>query len=278
MENYPEPVSQLLSCGDLDKKRASSDRWPDYLTLFGIDASHAPYLIKLAQEPLPDDLEENDPFIWASVHAWRALGQLRAKEAVAPLLDISRSITDEELMCDDYYLEEIPVVLEMIGPEAIEPLNRHLMNLKEGVWAGTLAVESLGRLAKAFPDRREQCISILAHHLERHEETTDLLNAFIVSELTDLNAAEHIEIIRQAFKAGKVDLAIRGDVEEIEISLGLRNKRSTPLPEYGWVREPSLAQLFGNYFNSTPPHRHTKVGRNDPCPCGSGKKHKKCCL
>jgi SWIM/SEC-C metal-binding protein len=21
----------------------------------------------------------------------------------------------------------------------------------------------------------------------------------------------------------------------------------------------------------------TKVGRNDPCPCGSGKKHKKCC-
>ena len=23
--------------------------------------------------------------------------------------------------------------------------------------------------------------------------------------------------------------------------------------------------------------RHTHVGRNDPCPCGSGKKHKKCC-
>ncbi|MEX1330004.1 MAG: SEC-C metal-binding domain-containing protein, partial [Desulfobacterales bacterium] len=21
-----------------------------------------------------------------------------------------------------------------------------------------------------------------------------------------------------------------------------------------------------------------KVGRNDPCPCGSGLKHKKCCL
>jgi hypothetical protein len=22
----------------------------------------------------------------------------------------------------------------------------------------------------------------------------------------------------------------------------------------------------------------TRVGRNDPCPCGSGKKHKRCCL
>jgi Cd2+/Zn2+-exporting ATPase len=27
------------------------------------------------------------------------------------------------------------------------------------------------------------------------------------------------------------------------------------------------------YVRATP-----KVGRNDPCPCGSGKKHKKCCL
>ena len=25
------------------------------------------------------------------------------------------------------------------------------------------------------------------------------------------------------------------------------------------------------------PARAQKVGRNDPCPCGSGKKYKKCC-
>ncbi|MGH7364179.1 MAG: SEC-C metal-binding domain-containing protein, partial [Candidatus Methylomirabilales bacterium] len=25
------------------------------------------------------------------------------------------------------------------------------------------------------------------------------------------------------------------------------------------------------------PIRLGKVGRNDPCPCGSGKKHKRCC-
>lgn len=30
----------------------------------------------------------------------------------------------------------------------------------------------------------------------------------------------------------------------------------------------------------TKPHpiRSTKIGRNEPCPCGSGKKHKRCCL
>ncbi|WP_272495778.1 SEC-C metal-binding domain-containing protein [Bacillus pinisoli] len=30
-------------------------------------------------------------------------------------------------------------------------------------------------------------------------------------------------------------------------------------------------------FNQTPIRIETKIGRNDPCPCGSGKKYKKCC-
>ncbi|PYU20285.1 MAG: hypothetical protein DMG30_21520, partial [Acidobacteria bacterium] len=25
-------------------------------------------------------------------------------------------------------------------------------------------------------------------------------------------------------------------------------------------------------------HANGKIGRNDPCPCGSGKKYKRCCL
>ena len=35
-----------------------------------------------------------------------------------------------------------------------------------------------------------------------------------------------------------------------------------------------LPDLFGDTFERETP----KVGRNDPCPCGSGRKYKKCCL
>jgi hypothetical protein len=35
---------------------------------------------------------------------------------------------------------------------------------------------------------------------------------------------------------------------------------------------------FRDSFRPMPLHRHEKTGRNDPCPCGSGKKHKHCCL
>ena len=37
-----------------------------------------------------------------------------------------------------------------------------------------------------------------------------------------------------------------------------------------WRMEPETVQQ--PYVRSVP-----KVGRNDPCPCGSGKKYKKCC-
>jgi SWIM/SEC-C metal-binding protein len=30
-------------------------------------------------------------------------------------------------------------------------------------------------------------------------------------------------------------------------------------------------------LNPTKPVQSIKIGRNDPCPCGSGKKYKKCC-
>src|SRR5260370_11115937 len=33
----------------------------------------------------------------------------------------------------------------------------------------------------------------------------------------------------------------------------------------------------GATFTSEPRRNAPKVGRNDPCPCGSGKKYKRCC-
>jgi preprotein translocase subunit SecA len=43
-------------------------------------------------------------------------------------------------------------------------------------------------------------------------------------------------------------------------------------------RELAHASMAGGSAASQPSQRRTgeKVGRNDPCPCGSGKKYKKC--
>lgn len=53
-----------------------------------------------------------------------------------------------------------------------------------------------------------------------------------------------------------------------------------PLPEGGFPHGTSGDGIDweGSIFRSAPGVAKKKVGRNDPCPCGSGKKYKKCCL
>jgi len=48
------------------------------------------------------------------------------------------------------------------------------------------------------------------------------------------------------------------------------------------IRHEKLKSIYQNCkqenFSPVQPIKTDKVGRNDPCPCGSGKKYKKCCL
>jgi len=41
--------------------------------------------------------------------------------------------------------------------------------------------------------------------------------------------------------------------------------------------EEELKALYKEQKESTTVRKEKKIGRNDPCPCGSGKKYKKCC-
>lgn len=59
------------------------------------------------------------------------------------------------------------------------------------------------------------------------------------------------------------------------ISNAIHDAMFNPLNDSGIEK---IDTLFGDY-QETPYHREmAKIGRNDPCPCGSGKKFKKCCM
>ena len=83
-EPYHDPVAQLLTLGDPRQEGRIVSEWCDYPAL-GLTAEHVPELVRMA---LDDDLHWCDwerAEVWAPLHAWRALGQLRAESAVEPL-------------------------------------------------------------------------------------------------------------------------------------------------------------------------------------------------
>ncbi len=271
---YPLPIVRLLKYGDASK---SSKQWPDY-TRLGIGNEHISYLIQMVRDEDLNQSTHDSLDVWAPTHAWRALGQLHAEEAIEPLIGILHWIDDRD---DDYVLEELPDVFALIGPAAIEPLADYLADSTHPSFARICASESLYKIGNAHEAYRSKCVSAISEQLQRFQENDSDLNAFLISDLIDLHAVESIDLIKKAFDEDCVDYGVIGDYEEVEIALGLRTHRSRVVLTYENNDDREDLWDYDLYDwnpSSTIPSQSQKIGRNDPCPCGSGKKYKKCCL
>ena len=69
--------------------------------------------------------------------------------------------------------------------------------------------------------------------------------------------------------------AIREDTARLMLTAQLRTQEA---PQHEQVAKPIATSGDGTDTNRTVRKKESeKIGRNDPCPCGSGKKYKKCC-
>lgn len=237
---YTEPVSKLLKLG-----RPTDEAWLDYFAL-GITRDQIPDLIRLVEdrelrfmEP-PADLPDNEdlPEWYAQIHAWRALGQLKAEKAIPAILGILHQVDDDD---DDWIGEDVDEVFALIGPAAIDPIAGYLRDDTNGLYARVEASKSLHAIGSAHPETRDECVRILASVLENYEKNDEGLNGFIVYDMVRLKAVEYIHLIERAFESGNVDEMIMGDFEDVQVELGLLEKRITKP-----ARRPFLEMLSGH--------------------------------
>ncbi len=255
-----DKFKQLFDLGEATR----SPKWPDYLQ-YGFDDQDTPGLIKLVLDMELHNAHSQSNDVWIPLHSWRTLGQIGSPKAVEPLVSMF-----DYLEKDDWALSELPIVMGMIGEESLDLLSEYLLQTDHPEFARVMAADGIKQVAIRYPGTKERVVSILSGYLENPDMKTTIFNAIVTGYLIDLNAIESIDIIRKLYAEGLADLAHCGDIEDIEIEFGIRLERSTPAKN----------NLFHD-FDEPPPfmERATpKIGRNDPCPCGSGKKYKKCCL
>lgn len=283
---YSPPVDQLLQLGRPPQHGTNVD----YAGL-GIGRESISELIRMATDEALNNGPTTSNVVWAPIHAWWALAELRAEEAIVPLLGLLRRIDEKN---DDWVSGDLPKVFAKIGPAAIVALTDYLANPAHGEWARISAAQSLGQIAQAHPAARAECVAKLCAQLERFPEQGGNLNALLINPLLDLKATETAPMIERAFASGKVDEESIGDWEDAQIELGLKSKREHPrrpnrLTKMGdELRAAMLGMKVSKELENRDPltdfDSHLvpfvaspKVGRNEPCPCGSGKKFKKCC-
>ena len=213
--NYAPPVDKLLTYGKAEG--GVPDQWPNYLEL-GLGPEHIPDLIRMATDASLNWAGSESLEVWAPIHAWRTLGQLRAEAAVEPLLSLFEDLEDS-----DWVLEELPEVLGMIGAAALPALTMYIADVSFDEEARISAIPSVEKIGLRWPEARPASIALLMKQLERLAENTPEINGFLVLGLIELKATEALPLIEQAFAARRVDPTIMGDWGDVQIEFGLKS-------------------------------------------------------
>ena len=142
------------------------------------------------------------------------------------------------------------------------------------------------RAEKKYQAREEEVGSDKMREIER----------IILLQVVDKNWIEHLDNLEQlkqgiflrayAQKDPLVEFRIESADMFDEMTYNIKNETVTLLFTLNLqrnterkqvVKESTITRSSSNTEKSKPVVKKDKVGRNDPCPCGSGKKYKKCC-
>jgi hypothetical protein len=263
MDLQPSPSTSTPSV--FDDLRQTGETLADELRtrILSLGAAAVPPLVALVEDD--DAAAEDAPGEgWPPIHAVDLLADLRAKEAIAPML---RALSGGDM--DDILSSRIAVRLPVFGAAALEPVLAELSGNRN-----TNRVVMLCAILANLGVKDERVWMVLAGCFDE----VPSLSAGLLATYGDDRALPLIEREISAFEAESLSSLARFDlellVEAYEELAGELPARLAAHVDSLFERESLPVALT----DSPLPAMSTKVGRNEPCPCGSGKKHKRCCL
>ena len=136
--------------------------------------------------------------------------------------------------------------------------------------------DAYDKILSAYPDNSEFTsgkASDLASRLGFNKDTMDIFVGFLDGIKTSLKNELDVENVDD-------DTEISLDIDYEKLYYNMRDAKASWLFKLSsWknvLDENTAAQIAREYREANIAHSD-KVGRNDPCPCGSGKKYKNCC-
>ena len=134
------------------------------------------------------------------------------------------------------------------------------------------------KILGAYPDNGEflnGTASELAHKLEFPKDSMDVFVGFIDGIKTSLTNADSLDM-----EAIDDDYQIKLEIDYEKLYYNMRDAKADWLYNIkAWnniLSEEKRNEITREYRESNMAHAE-HIGRNDPCPCGSGKKYKNCC-
>ncbi len=283
-KKYDGKVAQLLSLGR--DKLMKVDRY-SYVEKFGFTHDDVDQLLMLAQDwdiyahDYSDIPEDEGAEFYGVVHAWHALSELEVSAAKELFIEMLEDGGDDD-SADDWILSDFRRLIKPFRKDMYEYFAECAQLGGYGVWTRLEYIDTIGDMLKAKEVEPQKVDELIVKILTSGDNA--IVNAGVISLCMDAKLIKHHAVIKQCFERRAVDIDHVGDLEDVEIHMGLREKRETEreltetqkqfkiISDSLW-NEPDDEDEMLPFVRDEP-----KIGRNDPCPCGSGKKYKKCCL
>lgn len=200
-------------------------------------------------------------------------------------------------------------VLYMLGKNQLSVLSEAYMDPHGHLFARACAAMAVAKTARVSPTRAQEVESMFMLSLDEIETWNEalfgtdreaelpLLRAIVpvlAEESRKLGMTSVLERIREIAQTeagvGMTEAEVNAKIKSVEIGLpqiaetipDIRERYAGISAEFEKVIKENPAPLapntpkYGRIKEGTVRKLH-KVGRNEPCPCGSGKKYKKCC-
>jgi hypothetical protein len=243
---------------------------------------------------------EEPPFL--PIYAMYLLAQFRDQRAYPLIIDLCKiPHTELDRLLGDLITEGLPRVIASVFDGNIEPIKSVIENESLDPFVRGSALRSLSILVYEGVIPRADVIGYMADLFSgRLEKKPSHIWDELASEAVDLHANSLTEDIRRGYEEGLLAPGYM-NMEDVERSFAMsegdvlaRSKKNgrgliiDVIKEMGWwacfqsIKEsrqtPNDERLQAKINNpETAVRSQDKIGRNDPCPCGSGKKYKKCC-
>jgi hypothetical protein len=245
-----------------------------------------PILLQILEESANniEDLFEQEDYM-AHIYAMFLLAQFRDKRAYPLIVDFFSTPGEISLEATvDVVTEDLDRILASVCWGDMSLIKRLAENEAADEYVRNAALESLVCLVATGQMSREE---VLAYYKSLFEsELSKQPSHFwdgLVSCCTDLYPEEVYPEIKQAFEEDLIDESfIDLDFVDGQLALGREDVLAELQGDRYRLIEDTIKELewwacFQPTIQQQPIVKKRKIGRNEPCPCGSGKKYKKCC-
>jgi hypothetical protein len=231
---------------------------------------------------------------WAHIHTIHLLALIRTGEAFGLFLDILR-YRGEDL--GDWLTENVPGLLAAFGEDIIESLIEFTEDETLESFVRGMAVTGLAVLARKYPAYEDHVKEHLIKLLKNTDDET--FATIIIRPIAMFHDPSVLSEIRKAFDENKIEefMMNKKDINKIingEYDDEFERHTRDPLDQFS---RKNIGHLHSIHYGEPEEYdlglmkriieepdieeiepAEKKVGRNAPCPCGSGKKYKKCCM